>query len=412
MADSMGLLDFLQTPVGKGLLSAGFSGLANARRGQPINNVGRAGMAGLIGYNQAQQNQAEAAKDMQRSKLFDMQVQQMQEQMQQQKIAQEAMQRRQAYLGSVGQVTSPKVDAQPNQFDPMAWIRMGGSPEEAKSLASSKDWGRSKVARTIEGTDSQGNPVTLQYDEFGNQVGSGVGKYVAPVQVNQGNKISFVTPRNGVSMDVGMSPDGAAANARGWTGLNLENQKFGYQKSKDAQERKDKLSGGIASNATEDERKAAGWLAQADNAWKNMQAVAFKRDKNGAVVMSTNGRPVMSDDSKPGFIESAPMMPGGLANLSRSAGRQKFVQAGSSLSEALLRAATGAGVNKDEAAQKIAELTPQWGDTEEVIQQKMDAIPMYMESLKARSGRALPVQFRNQQPHNSGAPVFLGFEGQ
>lgn len=142
MADSMGLLDFLQTPAGQGLLSAGFSGLAGARRGQPINNVGRAGMAGLIGYNQAQQNQAEAAKDMQRSKLFDMQVQQMQEQQAQQKAAQEALQRRQGYLGSVGQVTSPRTDAQPNQFDPMAWIRMGGSPEEAKSLAGMPRWGK------------------------------------------------------------------------------------------------------------------------------------------------------------------------------------------------------------------------------------------------------------------------------
>jgi len=227
MADSMGLLDFLQTPAGQGLLSAGFAGLAGARRGQPLNNIGRAGMAGLIGYNQAQQNQAEAAKDTQRSRLFDMQVQQMQEQQAQQKAAQEALQRRQGYLGSVGQVTSPRVDAQPNQFDPMAWIRMGGSPEEAKSLAGAKDWGRVKVARTIESTDSQGNPVTLQYDEYGNPVGSGLSKYVAPVQVNQGNKISFVTPRNGVSLGVGMSPEGADASARGWAKLN-------YDKAKDS----------------------------------------------------------------------------------------------------------------------------------------------------------------------------------
>lgn len=402
----------LSSPEGQGLLTAVATGLAGARRGRPLNSLGAAGAGGLLAYNQAQQNQAEAAKDMQRSKFFDMQIQQMQEQQAQQKAAQEALQRRQGYLGSVGQVTSPRVDAQPNQFDPMAWIRMGGSPEEAKILAGAKDWGKPKVARTIESTDSQGNPVTLQYDEYGNPVGSVLSKYVAPVQVNQGNKISFVTPRNGVSLGVGMSPEGAAANARGWAGLNLEKQKFGYQQNKDAQERQDKLSGGIASNATEDERKAAGWLAQADNAWKNMQAVAFKRDKNGAVLVSPSGRPIMSEDATPGVIESLPKMPAGLANMSRSAGRQKFVQAGSSLSEALLRAATGAGVNKDEAAQKIAELTPQWGDSEEVIQQKMDAIPMYMESLKTRSGRALPSQFRSQPTQNQSGPVFLGFEGQ
>jgi hypothetical protein len=55
------------------------------------------------------------------------------------------------------------------------------------------------------------------------------------------------------------------------------------------------------------------------------------------------------------------------------------------MSEALLRAATGAGVNKEEAAQKVIELTPQYFDKPEVIQQKLDAIPVYIESLKTRA---------------------------
>lgn len=231
MADSMGLLDFLQTPAGQGLLSAGFSGLAGARRGQPINNIGRAGMAGLIGYNQAQQNQAEAEKDKQRSRLFDMQVQQMQEQQAQQKAAQEALQRRQAYLGSVGQVTSPRVDAQPNQFDPMAWIRMGGSPEEAKSLAGSKDWGTSEVARTIEGVDGQGNKVTYQYDKFGRPVGSGVQAYTAPVQVDLGGRVQFVKPQAGVSLGKSMTPDAAASNAVARGNLAVAQQRLAYDMS-------------------------------------------------------------------------------------------------------------------------------------------------------------------------------------
>ena len=49
-----GLLDFLQTPAGTGLLSAVAGGMAGARRGQPWNNAGRAGLAGLTGYAQAQ----------------------------------------------------------------------------------------------------------------------------------------------------------------------------------------------------------------------------------------------------------------------------------------------------------------------------------------------------------------------
>jgi hypothetical protein len=54
----MGLLDefssFVKTPEGQGLLSAAFGGLATARRGEPINSMGKAGLAGLMGYGQAQ----------------------------------------------------------------------------------------------------------------------------------------------------------------------------------------------------------------------------------------------------------------------------------------------------------------------------------------------------------------------
>ena len=49
-----GLLDFLNTPEGAGLLSAVAGGMAGARRGTPVNNIGKAGLAGLLGYTNAQ----------------------------------------------------------------------------------------------------------------------------------------------------------------------------------------------------------------------------------------------------------------------------------------------------------------------------------------------------------------------
>jgi hypothetical protein len=53
----MGLLDdfsgFVKTPEGQGLLAAVAGGLAGARRGTPLNNIGRAGVAGLTGYANA-----------------------------------------------------------------------------------------------------------------------------------------------------------------------------------------------------------------------------------------------------------------------------------------------------------------------------------------------------------------------
>jgi hypothetical protein len=43
-----------------------------------------------------------------------------------------------------------------------------------------------------------------------------------------------------------------------------------------------------------------------------------------------------------------------------------------------------------EARQKVVELTPQRGDSEEVKRQKMAAIPVYLEALRNRAGRAMP----------------------
>ena len=49
-----GLLDFLSTPSGIGLLSGVAGYAAGARRGTPVNNVGRGLTTGLFGYQQAQ----------------------------------------------------------------------------------------------------------------------------------------------------------------------------------------------------------------------------------------------------------------------------------------------------------------------------------------------------------------------
>lgn len=123
---------------------------------------------------------------------------------------------------------------------------------------------------------------------------------------------------------------------------------------------------------TEDQAKATGWLVQASNAYTNM-----------AKVLSSNPKA-----ARPGVADAVASVPGlgALGNAMRPADRQMFAQGASSLSEALLRAATGAGVNRDEAIQKVQELTPVWGEKPETTQQKLDAIPLYIETLKARAG--------------------------
>lgn len=152
-----------------------------------------------------------------------------------------------------------------------------------------------------------------------------------------------------------------------------------------------------ADKNTEDQSKAAGWLSQADNAYKNMLAAGF--DKEGNPKAAAYPGPLDALEKVPGV--------GVAANALRTADRQKFIQASASLSEALLRAATGAGVNMDEARQKVQELTPQFGERQETTRQKMAAIPQYIQSLKVRAGSAAAKM--PQAPANDSDP--LGIRG-
>ena len=273
-------------------------------------------------------------------------------------------------------------------------------PEEIEKYAKLADLGRSEVARTVEGKDAQGRPVTLQYDKYGNQVGQGVEQWKAPITMERGDRTTFfdpVTQKEGVSFARFQSPESKASNAVAWANHNLSNQRFQYDRAQGEKPQWIESLGGFANprtqqvmpardmqgnqiegagpKMTEDQAKASGWLVQADNAFKNMKAATAK-DPSAA---------------RPGFNDALAAIPSmglttGAANLMRGAERQQYMQGASSLSEALLRAATGAGVNKDEALQKVRELTPQIGDDPATIAQKEAAIPLYIESLKLRAG--------------------------
>lgn len=54
-----GLLDYIATPAGQGLLAAVAGGMAGARRGQPVNSIGRGLLAGTVGYAQGLDRQTQ-----------------------------------------------------------------------------------------------------------------------------------------------------------------------------------------------------------------------------------------------------------------------------------------------------------------------------------------------------------------
>lgn len=74
-----GLLNAASTPLGQGLLSAAFSGMAGARRGQPWNNFGRAGVAGLLGYQNARDQLTQDKRAATVQQLADIQLKQAQQ---------------------------------------------------------------------------------------------------------------------------------------------------------------------------------------------------------------------------------------------------------------------------------------------------------------------------------------------
>ncbi|MFV3416141.1 hypothetical protein ACNFH8_28145 [Pseudomonas sp. NY15436] len=189
-----GLLDFVQSPMGMGLLSAAFGGLAGARRGAPLNSLGAAGLAGVAGYNAASANAL-------KTQAAQMKMRQMQEL---------------PNLYGTDQAGNPT-------FDWKSAIALGVSPDDIAKYGQAPNAGKTKVARTLEVPGINGTKQTIQLDEFGNRVGDGIDSYVAPQLVDLGGSKQFVTPTAGQGYAVSMSPAELAANARGWAGI--ENQR-------------------------------------------------------------------------------------------------------------------------------------------------------------------------------------------
>lgn len=374
-------------------------------------NFGQALGRGLEGYGSTMEAAANAKRQAKADAMVEEQLQWKRDERTQSQASQAARQKAlgtlQEAMGS-GQVTGQEL------------LKLGVPMDLIKEAMTIKDMGRAEVARTLDVEGPNGSKMVQQLDKFGQPVGQGVAGYTAPVQVNLGDRIGFMKPEAGVALPMGQSPESKASNALGWANNALSRQRLGFDMAGGAEAvnggkpqfnaelggwaiapNRNNPTGGFvplpgnatggAPKLTEDQAKASGWLVQANNAWSNM---------NGA--MEGN-----SGAEKPGLgdaIGSVPMM-GAVGNFLTGASRQQFNQGTASLAEALLRAATGAGVNKEEAQQKIKELTPQFGDGSEVVQQKMNAIPLYIESLKLRSGKGAqqvaPLLQRRQQ---GGAP--------
>jgi hypothetical protein len=417
-----GLFEFLKTPTGQGLIAAGFGGLAGARRGTPLNNIGRAGLAGLTGYASALDRTAQEQQAAEQAELRKLQVQQTREglltaQQQRELAAQRARQEeeRRKLIPTLfqgrqtgGDVVAPEMGGIPmfsqgstmtpvqtvgrDKFDVQRALEAGFTPEEIEKYAKIENVGKPRVARTVKKMGQDGREYEVQLDEFGQEVGSPFAQFRAPLQIDAGGRVVFADPYT--RQEIGgigktMSPGERDASARGWATVRQGQQRLsmdakgdggkaptGYRWKADGSGL-EPIPGGPAAdktaNLTEGERKAATLLKRMDGSIQQMEA-ALQKNPGAA---------------KPGVIAS--VMPlDVLGNLATGPERQRVEAAQLDILDAALTLGTGAAYTKEQLEGYRKAYFPQIGDSQATIKDKRDRLNNVLDSARVAAGRAAP----------------------
>jgi hypothetical protein len=128
-------------------------------------------------------------------------------------------------MGATGAVNGAlppelQIGAQPQigggQTDYRSLFQQGVPFEKLKQLADTSNLGQSEVARTVSVPGPNGEKMVLQLDKFGKPVGQPMSEFEAAQFLNLGDRQVAAVPRAGMAFQVGMSPEGRDASARGW----------------------------------------------------------------------------------------------------------------------------------------------------------------------------------------------------
>lgn len=404
----MGLLNFgssLDDPRTQGLLALGL-GLMGGR-GNFGQVLSQAGMQGLGAY-QAGQDRVSAQK---RSGL---QQAMLEMQMAAAKRAAEQEERDRALLAEYSMprfapgasVMKPGSMAQgPLPLNPMEVLQKGGSMPLLQQLSSLQTMGLPKVARTVEVDDGKGGKATMQLDEFGRPVGQQLPGYVAPVQVNQGDKVTFARPQAGVSLPVGMSPSERDASARGWESNRLAKDRFAFDKEQantgkwsfdptrgvrvnaatgqfapiagpDGKPLEPKPS---SANLSEGERKAGTLYLRLEGALKDINDVSGANPKAASPGVGSS------------VLSVLPLVGGPASNLTKGADRRKIEAAQLDALDAALTLGTGAAYTREQLEGYREAYFPTVYDTPAEVAMKRQRFERVVEAARLAAGRAADV---------------------
>lgn len=378
----MGLLDFLGTPEGQGLLAAGFGAMTSRN---PVAGIGRGGLLGLQTYAGAKDQQMQADRvrslDERQNKLFGMQEADFQARQDAARRSLDQQQSQQNYLGSIGQVTSPRLDAQPNQADPRKMLALGIDPKFVETFMGAANLGKAKIKDFRDVRNPDGSVSVVGFDEFGNTSDTKQMPFKAPEVRDFGGYVGGIDPITGKVANYGQKTMSAAerdASSRGWSGLNLQRDQFAYNKTKDGLDRADKLSGGVG-NATEGERKAATLL-------QRLRGSKAQLDEVTQADPSARSPGVVGE-----FVRSFPLIGGDVpANLITPENRQRVEAAQLDMLDAALTLGTGAAYTQEQLRGYAKSYFPQVGDDPKTISDKQARLNNVIKSAEIAAGRAAP----------------------
>jgi hypothetical protein len=226
-----GLLDNFNDPQTMGLLNAGLNMLGNSGASRNPMNLGQILGGGLQTYTGIQ-DEFRRRKQQEEENAYTQQMRDFKMNELKQGIAdREASQQFQSQL--------PNIIAQYGG-DTKAMARDLRIPQEViKRFEESRNYGKNKVARTIEVEGEGGTKMTRQLDDYGNQTVEDVNAYVAPVSTNLGDRIVMNKPMAGQSFPIGRSPDSVASQNVTMRGQNMTDARMRealeFNKQKNAQ---------------------------------------------------------------------------------------------------------------------------------------------------------------------------------
>lgn len=278
-------------------------------------------------------------------------------------------------------------------FNVQRAVALGMDPDTIQKYAALPNVGRQEVARTIETTDGQGRPITVQLDKFGNRIGEGLGAWKAPVMVNQGAQITAVDPATlqaRGSFGVSMSPAERDASARGWAGQNLARERFAMEQQQGGKPTFNAEAGGFI--VPPSQNNPQGGIIPLQGFQKPLNDVQAKAQLFGTRMQEADK--IMSDLQKGGKSFSTPganaPFIGGLVNAVNTEQGQMLDQAKRDFTNAVLRRESGAAIAPSEFDSADKQYFPQIGDSEKVIEQKARARQIAIQGILSEVPKGTP----------------------